>query len=556
MNNDLHLTVKNKEYILPAGSVYYDLAKAAQDDFPDDIVLALKDNHLAELSRKIPGDGNVELITTSDPDGRRAYRRSVVFLMQAAAAGLYPDDKPDIHVMYSLGQGYFCLLYLDGQLVDADGEFIERLDSEMRKIAEKGCGIRKYTVSTGDAREMFKKTGLQGKERLLKYRASSNINLYELNGFSDYYYGYMVPSASYLKYFSLRTYDNGFMLLFPDQDSRKVAPFHPSHKLFQIEKNSSEWGDMMGIGTVGELNDAISRGGSKRIILMQEALMEQKIGALAEKIARSHDRKFVLIAGPSSSGKTTFSYRLSIQLRAQGLNPHPLSLDDYYRDRDKCPVDPVTGEVDLESIDCLDTELFNHDMNSLLLGEEVSLPTFNFKTQRREYHGRKMKLTSNDIIVIEGIHGLNDKMTFMIPPESKYRIYISALTQLSIDEHNPLPTTDGRLIRRIVRDSRTRGTSAAETLSRWKSVREGEEKNIFPFQESADTMFNSALIYEMAVLKLYALPELYAIDETCPEFPEAKRLIKLLNYFLPVPPESISNTSLLREFIGGSVLNV
>lgn len=289
---------------------------------------------------------------------------------------------------------------------------------------------------------------------------------------------------------------------------------------------------------------------------MQEALMEQKIGALAEKIAKNSARKFVMIAGPSSSGKTSFSYRLSTQLRAQGIVPHPLSLDDYYLDRDKCPRDPETGEVDLESIDCLDIELFNKDMTALLHGERVELPVFNFKTQKREYRGHYMQLTSNDIMVIEGIHGLNDKLSYSIPKENKYKIYISALTQLSIDEHNPLSTTDGRLIRRMVRDSRTRGTKAEETLRMWHSVRAGEEKNIFPFQEDADTMFNSALIYEMAVLKLYAVPQLYAIPESSPEYAEAKRLLKLLDYFLPIPPENINNTSLMREFIGGSIFNV
>lgn len=312
---------------------------------------------------------------------------------------------------------------------------------------------------------------------------------------------------------------------------------------------------MLEIDTIGALNDAIAAGKTQQMILTQEALFEERIGRLAEEIISAKDRKFIMIAGPSSSGKTTFSHRLSIQLAAKGLNPHPFPLDDYYKNRDICPRDE-NGELDLECLDALDVELFNHDMNELLAGKTVNLPIFNFKTGKREYKDKLMTLGKDDVLVIEGIHGLNDKLSYSLPIESKFKIYISALTQLNIDEHNCLPTTDGRLIRRIVRDARTRGTSAKETIAMWDSVRRGEEKYIFPFQEGADVMFNSALIYELAVLKMYAEPLLFAIDKDCQEYLEAKRLLKFLDYFLPMPSDGINQNSILREFIGGSCFNV
>lgn len=312
---------------------------------------------------------------------------------------------------------------------------------------------------------------------------------------------------------------------------------------------------MLNVGTVGALNDAIASGEGQKIILLQEALMEERIGALAARIAENPNNKFVMIAGPSSSGKTTFSNRLSIQLAAKGLKPHPVGLDDYYADRTKCPKNP-DGSYDFECLEALDVELFNEDMTRLLAGEEVKMPSFNFKTGKREYRGNTLKLGKDDILVIEGIHGLNDRLSYSLPEESKFRIYISALTQINIDEHNPMSTTDGRLLRRIVRDARTRGTSAKSTIAMWDSVRRGEEKNIFPYQDSATAFFNSALLYEFSVLKVYAEPLLFQISRDCPEYLEAKRLLKLLDYFLPLPTEGIAQNSLLREFVGGSCFHV
>ena len=312
---------------------------------------------------------------------------------------------------------------------------------------------------------------------------------------------------------------------------------------------------MLDVGTIGALNDAIASGRGEQIILLQEALMEERIGSLAAQIAAKKGIKFVMIAGPSSSGKTTFSNRLSIQLLAKGRKPHPISLDDYYDDRERCPRD-ADGNLDFECLEALDVRQFNEDMTRLLAGEKVDMPSFNFKTGKREYRGRILQLKENDILVIEGIHGLNDKLSYTLPAESKFKIYISALTQLNIDEHNPLSTTDCRLLRRIVRDARTRGTTAQETIAMWKSVRRGEEKNIFPFQDSADVMFNSALLYEVAVLKVYAEPLLFQIPRDSAEYLEAKRLLKFLDYFLPLPTEGIAQSSLVREFVGGSCFNV
>ena len=397
---------------------------------------------------------------------------------------------------------------------------------------------------------------MTNKEQLLKYRTSSNINVYDLDGCVDYFYGYMAYSTGVLKYFDIIPYEHGFMLLFPDpKDPKKVAGFEPRPKLFSVLQEAIDFGDTMRVPTVGALNEALAHGRAQEIILYPEAIMKRQIGDLAASIASNSKIKFVMMAGPSSSGKTTFSHKLSAHLRALGCVPHPIPLDDYYLNRDQMPLDEF-GEKDFESIEGLDIEQFNDDMSRLLAGERVELPTFNFKTGKREYNGKYMQLGADDILVIEGIHGLNERMSSSLPSECKYKIYLSALTQLSIDEHNPLSTTDGRLIRRIVRDARTRGTSAANTIAMWDSVRRGEEKNIFPFQEKADYMFNSALVYEMAVLKLYAMPQLYAIEPSHPMYMEAKRLIKLLDYFLPMAPDDIPNNSLIREFIGGSCLNV
>ena len=551
------------------------VADRFKDYYEDDIILGIVNGRLRELNKKIKSDCELSFVTTADRDGRRTYRRSVVLLLQRAIYDVY-GSMTQLHVMHSLGEGYYCQLEKAVECADSQQEKynedtdqgsrenseksvtehdIDRVVCSMYSFVEKDLPITKYSAKTQYAEQFFKEKGLHDKERLLHYRRSSRVNLYELDGVVDYFYGFMAPSTGMLKYFDIVPYENGFVLLFPGANSRSVEPLVTSNKLFHTLDDSREWSKMLGIGTIGSLNDAIAAGRGQEIMLLQEALMEQKIGNLAAQIASDDKKKFVMIAGPSSSGKTSFANRLSIQLIAKGRKPHPLSLDDYYVDRELCPKHP-DGSFDFECLESIDVKLFNEDMNRLLKGEAVDMPSFNFKTGKREYRGRKLTLGADDILVIEGIHGLNDRLSQLIPPEHKFKIYISALTQLNIDEHNPLSTTDERLIRRIVRDARTRGTNAMETIAMWPSVRKGERENIFPFQEQADVMFNSALVYELAVLKVYAEPLLFGIERDCPEYLEAKRLLKLLDYFLPMPADGIPNNSLLREFVGGSCFNV
>lgn len=550
------------------------VADRFKDYYEDDIILGIVNGRLRELNKKIKSDCELSFVTTADRDGRRTYRRSVVLLLQRAIYDVY-GSMTQLHVMHSLGEGYYCQLEKAVECADSQqekhssdnqgssensvqsvtGHDIDRIVCSMYSFVEKDLPITKHSAKTQYAEQLFKEKGQHDKERLLHYRRSSRVNLYELDGVVDYFYGFMAPSTGMLKYFDIVPYESGFVLLFPGANSRSVEPLVTSNKLFHTLDDSREWSKMLGIGTIGSLNDAIAAGRGQEIMLLQEALMEQKIGNLAAQIASDDKKKFVMIAGPSSSGKTSFANRLSIQLIAKGRKPHPLSLDDYYVDREFCPKNP-DGSFDFECLESIDIKLFNEDMNRLLKGEAVDMPSFNFKTGKREYRGRKLVLGPDDILVIEGIHGLNDRLSQLIPSEHKFKIYISALTQLNIDEHNPLSTTDERLIRRIVRDARTRGTNAMETIAMWPSVRKGERENIFPFQEQADVMFNSALVYELAVLKVYAEPLLFGIERDCPEYLEAKRLLKLLDYFLPMPADGIPNNSLLREFVGGSCFNV
>ncbi len=550
------------------------VADRFKDYYEDDIILGIVNGRLRELNKKIKSDCELSFVTTADRDGRRTYRRSVVLLLQRAIYDVY-GSMTQLHVMHSLGEGYYCQLEKAVECADSQqekhssdnqgssensvqsvtGHDIDRIVCSMYSFVEKDLPITKHSAKTQYAEQLFKEKGQHDKERLLHYRRSSRVNLYELDGVVDYFYGFMAPSTGMLKYFDIVPYESGFVLLFPGANSRSVEPLVTSNKLFHTLDDSREWSKMLGIGTIGSLNDAIAAGRGQEIMLLQEALMEQKIGNLAAQIASDDKKKFVMIAGPSSSGKTSFANRLSIQLIAKGRKPHPLSLDDYYVDREFCPKNP-DGSFDFECLESIDIKLFNEDMNRLLKGEAVDMPSFNFKTGKREYRGRKLTLGADDILVIEGIHGLNDRLSQLIPSEHKFKIYISALTQLNIDEHNPLSTTDERLIRRIVRDARTRGTNAMETIAMWPSVRKGERENIFPFQEQADVMFNSALVYELAVLKVYAEPLLFGIERDCPEYLEAKRLLKLLDYFLPMPADGIPNNSLLREFVGGSCFNV
>lgn len=543
---------KTREY--PYGTSYGEIVEEYKDSTRYPIVLVIKDGKLCELHKKLKKDGVLEFITTGDEIGHQTYKRSASLLLLKAiyhVAGHKNIKKVTLH--YSVDAGYYYTI--DGN-VEITEAFLAQVKTYMLELAEKKIPIRKRSVGTNEAIEIFHEHGMYDKEKLFRFRRVSRVNIYSLDGFEDYFYGFMVNHTGYLKHFELYPYDNGLVLQLPTQaNPSEVPPFCPRPKIFRIQKESERWGETMQADTVGALNEQIVKKGASQLLLIAEALQESKISQIARTIAENKDKKFVMIAGPSSSGKTTFSHRLSIQLSAHGLRPHPIAVDNYFVNRPDTPLDE-NGNYNFECLEAIDVKQFNEDMVWLLKGEEVELPYFNFKTGQREYRGDYLKLGKEDVLVIEGIHCLNDKLSSSLPTESKFKIYISALTQLNIDEHNRIPTTDGRLIRRIVRDARTRGASAKQTIAMWNSVRRGEEENIFPYQESADVMFNSALIYELAVLKLYAEPLLFSIEPGKPEYNEAKRLLKFLDYFLGIPGESIPSNSILREFIGGGCFDV
>ncbi len=548
------LEIGGKMYEFAEGTTYLQIAEQLQDPAKPPVLLFSVNNRLRELYHKVSADGKAEFLTIQDPSGFKTYQRSLCMMMLKAIRDIAGDDPGyETSIHYMVSDGLYCTLSDPKKVTD---EFIGAVFSRMQELHKQHLPIVKKNISTDHARQIFREMGMDDKDRLFRFRLSSRANMYELDGYRNYNYGYMAHNTSVLDKFALTRYEDGFVLRFPSmEEPDRVPEFDPVVKLFQVQKKSLEWGDMLGIFSVADLDERIVNGRAKELILTQEAYHEKQIASIAQEIAAHPKQKLVMIAGPSSSGKTTFSHRLSTQLSVYGLNPHPIAVDDYFVDREKTPRD-ASGDYDYECLEAIDVEQFNADMTRLLAGEEVSMPTYNFKTGKREYKGNVQKLGNRDILVIEGIHGLNDRLSYSLPPESKYRIYISALTQLNIDEHNRIPTTDGRLLRRIVRDARTRGISAQSTIARWPSVRRGEENNIFPFQERADVMFNSALIYELAVLKIYAEPLLYSIDPLSREFAEAKRLIKFLNYFVPMAPEGIPMNSLVREFIGGSCFDV
>ena len=546
--------INGKIYEYPAGTPFSAIAADVQKDYAHDIVLVSADGRLRELEKRLNADCELCFYTTADAAGCQAYRRSLTMLLMKAVYKVAGHEAVTrAQVQHSISSGYYCTI--EGS-VAINEEFLGAVKAKMQEYVAKKLPIKKTNVNTDKALRIFHEHQMYDKERLFRYRRASRVNLYSIGDFEDYYYGYMVPDTGYLKYFELYLYDEGFVLQFPTMAKPEVVPpFKPQHKVFQILKEATKWGDMLGISTVGDLNDCISRGGMQQLIMTQEALQERRIAEIAGRIAEDPGKKFIMIAGPSSSGKTTFSHRLSIQLSAAGLKPHPIAVDNYFVEREMTPKDE-NGDYNFECLEAIDIELFNRQMCELLSGKTVELPTFNFKTGKKEYNGDYLTLGREDILVIEGIHCLNDALSHSLPKESKFKIYISALTQLNVDEHNRIPTTDGRLIRRMVRDARTRGASAARTISMWPSVRRGEEENIFPYQEDADIMFNSALIYELSVLKQYAEPILFGIDREAPEYLEAKRLLKFLDYFLGVDSTVIPANSLLREFIGGGCFRV
>ena len=548
------VVIAGETRMYPEGTTYREIVDESDIHTEAPVILVMVNGKLRELQKRLKSDCTLEFVTTKDHIGFETYKRSVCLVLLRAiydVAGRENVDKVMIH--YSVGNGYY--FTMEGKAA-LDQDFLDKVKLQMHKLADECTPIGKRSVNTDEAVALFHKHRMYDKEKLFRFRRVSKVNIYNIGYYDDYFYGYMADHAGYVQYFDLKLYDEGFVLELPDRKNPSVIPpFHPQDKIFHVQKESQEWAEKMDISYVGDLNDRITKEGISNILLVQEALQEAKISDIAQRIVSEGNKKFIMIAGPSSSGKTSFSHRLSIQLTAHGMKPHPIGVDNYFKNREDTPFDEF-GEKNYECLEAIDVEQFNKDMLALLNGERVELPVFNFKTGLREYKGDFLKLGKDDVLVIEGIHGLNDKLSYALPAESKFKIYISALTQLNIDEHNRIPTTDGRLIRRIVRDARTRGTSAKETIARWPSVRRGEEANIFPYQEEADVMFNSALIYELAVLKPYVEAQLFGIERDCPEYLEAKRLLKFLDYFVGIGSEKVPTNSLLREFIGGGCFRV
>jgi uridine kinase len=514
------------------------------------IVGAIINGELRELTYLINIDSRVKPVTMADSDGARIYRRSLTFLLEAAFEDLYPEWRLAIDHSVSSG-GFFCQVMENGKPMEID---LPRLDARMREIVQKNIAFTREQVPLTEAIQYFKEHGNEDKVRLLKYRQKDKLVLYNLDSHRDYHHGYMVPSTGYLRWFGVTSFGDGFILQFPQRQApKKLLPMPAYPKLLATFHQYGRWLNRLGIESVGALNDAISSGRIREIILVSEALHEQQIAELAENIVNQANRiRVVLIAGPSSSGKTTFSKRLSIQLLAQGLLPFPLEIDNYFVDREKTPKDK-NGEFDFEALGALNTQLFSEDLKKLIAGEEVQLPKYNFKAGLSE-PGDKAQLHKDQIIILEGIHGLNPGLIPSIPQDQTYRIYVSCLTQLNLDRHNRISTTDTRMLRRIVRDAAERGYTAQQTIQRWESVRRGEKLHIFPFQENADDMFNSALAYELSAIKPLAEPLLRQVPFGVPEYIEAKRLLAFLDWFLPVDSGLIPDNSLIREFIGGSIL--
>lgn len=546
-------TVNQSIYEVKEGTTLSDLAKQVQLPQEPIILLAYMDGKLRELFTPMTKDCHVRFVTLKEQAGYMAYKRTATLMFLKACEDLLGTGATTkIALDYSIGNSIFCD-FLEDRVIDE--AFARSIQKRMEELAKANLPITKRSLDTDQAAKYFDRIGFKGKKELFQFRRESKMNIYSLDGYDNYFYGYMAPSTGYISAFLVSAYQHGVVLQIPKRkQTEEIVPFTPQPKLFHVMQRSREWTKTMGVDTVGALNDEITHGNINHLILLQEGLQEKLLADIADEIV-TKNKRIILIAGPSSSGKTTFSHRLSIQLQIAGLTPHPVSMDDYFLDRELSPRDE-NGNYNFETIASLDVDLLTKHINQLLDGEEIDVPSYNFITGKREYHGHKLKIGEKDVLVMEGIHGLNGTLTNEIPEDAKYRIYVSALNQINLDEHNRIPSSDGRLLRRIVRDAMTRGNDARETISRWDSVRKGEEDNIFPYQEEADVMFNSAQIYEIAVLKQYAEPLLFAVPRDCPEYQEAKRLLKFLEYFLNIPSEAIPKTSLLREFIGGSCFEV
>lgn len=539
---------QGKEYDVQEGITYKEFIDTSLNINSTDVALCRLNRKYHELFKNIDSNGESELIMFDSPIGYKIYTRTLQFIFIKATLDLF--DNSVITIEHSIGEGVFGELHKEEAL---SAEDIDKIKLRMKELIEKDLPINKIKVKIEKAIEIFKEYGMDDKVSLLNQVSFENVNLYELDGRYDYFYGQMAYSTGVIKAFDLMYYDPGFVLRYPKKDDLNVVSnFKENRKLSQIFMETERWLNILGVGEVGSLNDKVKNKEFRDLVMVSEALHEKKIAQIADMINERKETKVVLIAGPSSSGKTTFANRLSVQLRVNGHVPIPISLDDYFVDREHTPKDE-NGEYDFESVYSLDLELFNSNLSGLLKGEEVEIPSFNFKKGEREWVGHKLTLPSNGILLIEGIHGLNPILTSSILDKQKFKIYISALTQLNLDNHNRIATTDIRRVRRIVRDYLSRGYGAEETLKMWPSIRRGEERNIFVFQEEADVMFNSTLVYELCVLKRYALEELDKISPDSSVYLEASRLKSFLGFFKEIDKDYVPMNSILREFIGGSV---
>ncbi len=541
-------------HLFPAGISWEQIAAESESvRSSKSPVMAVESGHqLHELSETVKKDCTARWIYLSDLEGYRIYVRTLTYLFIACAQQVLGQDKRVI-VLHSLGGNLYSEIRLAEETLRVSEQQIRAIKEAMLHMVAVNAPIQKKAHLLSDALMYFEEDKRYDKLSLLHYRTSSNVNLYELGEEKDYFYGGMLPAVGALKWFDLQSYEDGIILITPQRTlPHALRSFAPQPKLFGVFQQSKQWSRILDVANVGALNDCIAAGKIDTLIQISEALHAKHIAEIACRVAENRRIKLILVAGPSSSGKTTFAQKLGIQLQAEGFRPHLISMDNYFINRDQVPFGP-DGLQDFESVDAVDAALFNEHMQQLLRGEAVQLPTYNFKTGKREYNGQTLQLCEEDVLIVEGIHCLNEVLSQSVPKDQKFKIYISAITMLNIDDHNRIPTTDGRLLRRMVRDHQHRATSAADTIRRWPSVRNGEERNIFPFQEEADVIFNSAHIYELAVLKTYAEPLLYNIQKEEPEFGEARRLIKFLNYFLGVSSELVPEMSIIREFIGGGI---